>query len=352
MNADARAAARVRALVGVAADLAARPDPRLERRLVESTGLSPEGVRFGIERCLEREVRPDELARLLAAVRPAAAVAVVLSANVFTASLRALCLACAASPRVYVRPSRREPHFAAALVERLGAPDVTLVESLSDAAGASVVHAYGRDESLRAILRERGLPLWAHGAGLGVAVVSREAPLEPAALALAEDLVAFDQRGCLSPRIALSIGEPARARDLAAALAAALASWETHVPAGALSAAERAERLRARDTALLVGEVHECPAGALVAVPELDGGAPLLLFPPGRNLSVVAVRDPSEAHARVASLGRAVVTLGASDLGMARAVAPPWARVAELGRMQRPPLDGPVDGRDVWLTPS
>jgi acyl-CoA reductase-like NAD-dependent aldehyde dehydrogenase len=342
---------RVEALLRVAADLAARPDPGLERALAESTGLSAQGVRFGVDRCLERAVGPADLARLLASVRPASAVAVVLSANVFTASLRALCLAAAAAPRVYVRPSRRDPHFAAALVERLGAPEITLVESLAQAGEASVVHAYGRDETLRAILRERGLPVWAHGAGLGVAVVSREAPLEAAAHALAEDLVAFDQRGCLSPRVALSIGEPARARDLAATLSAALASWEARVPTGALTAAERAERLRARDTALLVGEVHEGSAGALVAVPELDARAPLLVFPPGRNLAVVPVHDEAEARARVASLGRAVVTVGASDLGTARAIAPPWARLAELGQMQRPPLDGPVDGRDVWLTP-
>lgn len=346
-----RARQLVEALVGVAADLAARPEPALERALAASTGLSAEGVRFGLERCVEREAAPADLARLFASVRPAAGVAVVLSANVFTASLRALCLACAASPRVYVRPSRREPHFASALVERLGAPEVTLVASLSDAAEATAVHAYGRDETLRAILAERGLPVWAHGAGLGVAVVSREAPLEAAARALAEDLVAFDQRGCLSPRIALAIGEPARAHELAEALSAALAAWESQVPTGALTEAERAERLRARDTALLVGEVREGPAGALVAVPDLEPCAPLLLFPPGRNLAVVAVRDQAEARARVASLGRAVVTLGASDLATARAVAPPWARVASLGRMQRPPLDGPVDGRDVWLTP-
>mgnify|MGYP003595282514 CR=1 FL=1 len=347
-----RARRLVEALVGVAADLAARPDPALERALAASTGLSAEGVRFGLERCLEREVVSADVTRLFASVRPAAGVAVVLSANVFTASLRALCLACVASPRVYVRASRREPHFVAALVERLGAPEVTLVPSLAEAAEATSVHAYGRDETLRAILAQRGLPVWAHGAGLGVAVVSREAPLEAAALALAEDLVAFDQRGCLSPRVALSIGEPARARELAAALSAALAAWEARVPTGALTPAERAERLRARDTALLVGEVREGPAGALVAVPELDEGAPLLLSPPGRNLAVVAVRDRVEARARVASLGRALVTVGGSELETARAVAPAWARVAELGRMQRPPLDGPVDGRDVWLTPS
>lgn len=347
-----RARRLVEALVGVAADLATRPDAALEGRLAASTGLSAAGVRFGLERCLERELAPADAERLFASVRPAAGVAVVLSANVFTASLRALCLACAASPRVYVRPSRREPHFAAALVERLGAPEVTLVASLAEAGEATAVHAYGRDETLRAILGERGLPVWAHGAGLGVAVVSADTPVEAAAGALAEDLVAFDQRGCLSPRVALSIGEPSRARDLAAALSAALAAWHARVPAGALTPAERAERHRARATALLLGDVREGPAGALVAVPELDAGAPLLVFPPGRNLAVVAVRDREEARARVASLGRAVVTLGATDLDTARATAPAWARVAELGRMQRPPLDGPVDGRDVWLTPS
>lgn len=341
----------VEALVHVAGELRARPEPALEAALVLSTGLSPEGVRYGLTRCLERAPTEAELARLLGAVRPADGVAVVLSANVFTASLRALCLACAASPRVYVCPSRREPHFAAALVERLGAPEVTLVGSLAEAGGASVVHAYGRDETVQAILRERGLPVWAHGAGLGVAVVSEEAPLEPAALALAEDMVAFDQRGCLSPRVALALGDASRARDLAAMLATALASWEARVPTGILTPAERAERRRARDTALLVGEVLESPEGAVVAVPERDEAAPLLLFPPGRNLTVLSLADRAAARRQVATLGHVVVTVGGSDLEVAREVAPPRARLTALGRMQRPPLDGPVDLRDVWLTP-
>ena len=43
---------------------------------------------------------------------------------------------------------------------------------------------------------------------------------------------------------------------------------------------------------------------------------------------------------------RSIVAVGSDDEQSARELAPPWARISALGRMQRPPLDGPVDLRE------
>jgi hypothetical protein len=230
-------------------------------------------------------------------------------------------------------------------VETLADPRVTCV---SDVPRVGVVHAYGRDATVRAIAVETGVPVWAHGAGLGAAVVSRRADVRAAAALLAQDMIVFDQRGCLSPRVAFVVGELGRSQDFASALAAELASAEMRVPCGPFSAAERAAVLVARDVACMCGDVVG-EVGRMVAVLEPGGDALPPLFPPGRHITVVSAPDEATVGARLAAFGQAVVAVGGDDASFARRVAPPWARVASLGQLQRPRLDGPVDLRDVWL---
>jgi hypothetical protein len=47
----------------------------------------------------------------------------------------------------------------------------------------------------------------------------------------------------------------------------------------------------------------------------------------------------------VGAFARFVVAIGSDDPQAAAAIAPEHARVSPLGRMQLPPLDGPVDRR-------
>ena len=75
---------------------------------------------------------------------------------------------------------------------------------------------------------------------MGVAWISADAHLEKAARGLADDVVVFDQRGCLSPRIALVLGDEARASALADALHAELERLDVSIPRGAVPAEERA----------------------------------------------------------------------------------------------------------------
>jgi hypothetical protein len=92
---------------------------------------------------------------------------------------------------------------------------------------------------------------------------------------------------------------------------------------------------------VLVGSQH--------AIGIAPPGAPLVLPPPYRHVHIAECASLADAQRLLAPLVKAVVTVGSDDLEAARAVAPSWARLSALGMMQRPPLDGPVDGRESSL---
>jgi hypothetical protein len=314
--------------------------------IVVSTGLSPEGVELGFA-SLERQAADEELHALVQAAGVARHVHVVLSANVFVAALRALALAVAAAPRVTIRPSPRDPVLARALVEALADPAISLREDRdAGTSGADVVHVYGRDATVARVreqLRARsGVRVLGHGAGLGVALVTEGACLDRAAEALALDVAAFDQRGCLSPRVAFVVGDALRARAFAFELDSKLANLDLRIPRGALSSDERAETNRWRDAVVFAGDLRDGPEHAVAFVP---GPAALAIPPAGRHVLVVAGADLAGAQRALAPLAPLVVTVGSDDPASAATVAPAHARIAALGQMQRPPLDGPVDRR-------
>jgi hypothetical protein len=329
--------ALLRAAAAVYADRA-----RLVPEVAADTGLTPEGVELGFS-CLEREADDVQLGALVAAAVEAPAVRVILSANVFVAPLRAIALARAASDRVTIRPSPRDPTLARALIEACADPAIALADD-RDAATvtAGEIHVYGRDETVAAVraAARSGVRVVGHGAGLGVAFVSAAARLEDAAEAIASDVVPFDQRGCLSPRLVLVDGPQARAQALAAALHERLDRWGARVPRGLVSREEQEEAVRWREALLFAGRTW---SGSSHTVGLAPAGAPLALPPPGRHVHVAAVDGPGGARDALAPLARFVVTVGTDGPALGPPVA--HARPAALGRMQRPPLDGPVDRR-------
>lgn len=315
--------------------------------IVESTGLSTEGVELGLARHVEVEATDEDLAKLVERAGDASKIAVVLSANVFVGALRAIAFARAASNEVVVRPSRRDPAFARALVEaaralgdeRLRIDDALDVATVDD----GEIHVYGRDETIADVRAKARVRVRGHGSGMGVAWVSAGADIVEAARGLADDVVVFDQRGCLSPRIALVLGDEARASELADALHGELDRLDVSIPRGAVPAEERAAAGRYVATMTyacraLVGNQH--------AIGVAPPGAPLVLPPPYRTVHVAACASIEEAAKLLAPLAKGVVTVGSDARGAAKMLAPPWARIAPLGMMQRPPLDGPVDLRD------
>jgi hypothetical protein len=312
--------------------------------LVRSTGLSPEGVELALSRHLELTPSEEDVRKLVLAAGDTPRVAVVLSANVFVGALRAIALARAAGREVVVRPSRRDPVFARALVEELGDPATVLDDAFDVARWSGEVHVYGRDETIAAIRARApaGVRVCAHGSGMGVAWIGRnakeEANLSVVAAALAEDVVPFDQRGCLSPRLALVEGAD-EAERFADALHAALERLDRAVPRGEIPEEARAEAARYVATMTYAGR-------ALVGSAHAVGIGPALVLPPAyRHIHVVPCASLEAAADLLRPVARAIVAVGSRDADAAVLMAPPWARRSALGAMQRPPLDGPVDLR-------
>jgi hypothetical protein len=342
MNDDA--VRRVEALVAGARRIA-DPTSELGRRargeLAASTGLSVAGVELALTECLETTPSAAEITVLVASVRPARRVHVVLPANVFIAAHRAIALALASSADVRVRPSRREPRFAALLAE--AAPGLfTLTHAVTPEPGDEL-WAYGGDDALAALRAHAplGVSFHAQGPGFGVALVAATHVTPETARALAADVVPFEQRGCLSPRAALVLGSTADAERFARLVAAALADAAARVPPGRLEDAERADARAFRDAHAYAGTVISAGPGA-VAVLDAER---LVLAPPGRNLVVTATHA---AFAVLAAREAELTALGvAAPDALADEIARRFsnARCSLLGRMQRPAFDGPVDRR-------
>lgn len=343
---DSGARARVQALLRGAQRLSDPSDSlgRIARtRLVASSGLSRENVEWALRCALETTPSAAELDELVASVEQTPRSHVLLSANVFVAAHRAIALALAASSEVYVRASRREPEMTELLAE--AAPGTfQRVDELAPRAGDQLF-AYGRAETLQLVASAlpEDVSFWGHGPGCGVVVVSASySASEELARALSVDVAAFDQRGCLSPRLVLFEGPREGAVELARTIASALAEKQLEIPLGELSEDELADIARYRDTLLYTGELFSAAAGYVGVA---AAHAALELAPVGRNLHVVAVED---AVARLEPIAHAVTTfshVGPDARRIRLAAALPSARPAKLGHMQTPRFDGPVDRR-------
>jgi len=296
--------------------------------LTQSTGLSREGVLLALEHHLETSPSEEEIATFLSAAHESSRVTVILSRVVFAGALRAIAWAAAIAPRVVVRPSHREPHFARALVSAIDDASITLDETVDvSSITEGEIHIYGGDDAIARVRSQARVPVRAHGPGMGVAIVGEGADLDRAADAIASDVVPFDQRGCLSPRVVVAMGN---AEAFANALVGSLNKAE--IPRGTLSPEERAEAKRYTEACRFLGTAYE-GRDSMVGVSD-----ELVIPPPGRHVHVV--RDPT-LLARVAN---AITAVGVSDDALAR-FAPAHARISHLGKMQHPPLDGPVDRR-------
>ena len=354
IEAEARAL-RVERVVALGGRIADRDDPlgREARRDLEArSGLSREGVELALAEHLEAAITPDDLVSLMAAVDVAPRCHVILAANVGTAALRAIALALAAAPVVTIKPSRRDPGLAPILARELG---IALTGRVTVAPG-DALHVYGSDATIAAVRASAapGVLVQGHGTGLGIAVVSAgvdldldlDLDLDAAARALAADVIPFDQRGCLSPRFALVEGDADRAAAFAAALHAALSDLGARVPRGALDEATRAAIALHGAAIDAVGERFTGPHHVV----GLDPSPRALPLPPAARVVHVVPARAADATRLLGPWARFITTIGEACPGalLEAAVAlAPGARSAKLGRMQRPPLDGPVDRRGL-----
>lgn len=334
-----------------AAESLSSPSTSLGRRarkaLGETTGLSPAGIEYALSECLEVSAGRAALTQLTRRAPPAPRAHVLLSANVFVAAYRAIALALAQTPRVFVRASTREPSMAELLWEGSSGA-FELVDTLSPLPGDHF-WAYGTTETLDTVrgTLPSGVHFHGHGPGLGVAVVRQPRELAPGELeaaidGLSQDVIAFDQRGCLSPRAVLLEAPLEFAEDFCARVAASLSEWERAVPRGTLSSSERADVRRYEDTVTYAGGVRRAGLGLVT----LDPVPERVMIPPvGRYLHMTRTEDALSLMkpfaAKITSVGFFAAPLlpgqCQQQLGAKRYV--------QLGQMQRPPLDGPVDLR-------
>jgi hypothetical protein len=338
----------------VAAHKAAAQGTRARRELVDrllhTSGLSRPGIEWALERCLELTPGETELSALVQGVLPARRAHVILPANVFVAAHRAIALALAAAPHVFVKPSRREP----ALVEALHAQTPGLFELVSEleVEPGDHVFAYGSDETLEEL--RRGLPegavLHAHGSGFGVAVVDLQSDaLLASADGIAEDTACFDQRGCLSPRFVLALGGGEGAvAAFAEQLARSMAQLERRLPLGSMDAAELADVTWHRQCAACFGRVIAAGSGAITLrdadAPRVSNDVELEVPPAGRHLELLAVRELEPA---LEAFRPWLTSIGCGDDALVARLKPRFerARVVRVGQMQRPLFDGAADLR-------
>jgi hypothetical protein len=336
--------------------LPSEPGARAElcQRWAVGTGLSPEGVAAALACCLEIAPSEAELAELSSRVMPAARAHVILPGQVFVAAHRALALALAAAPEVYVKRSRRDDTLIGALAARAGGL-FQCVEQLPVHSGDHI-WAYGADGTLEALRRQlpAGAVLHAHGTGFGVAVVaSANAERRAAqAAAIARDTALLDQRGCLSPRLVLvsgaGVAPQAEAQQLAEILCSALSRLGTELPRGQLTPDERAEESWYRQSVACFAPLLDSGAGTVSvrdgSRSELASAAALLLPPVGRHLQVIPVAQLEPA---LLSLQPWLTSVSCDDAALRSRLEAllPHARVCELGSMMSPALDGPVDRR-------
>lgn len=348
-----RAHARASALVATAKRLVTdaegrfSPHPALCRALTEASGLSHEGVRWALEHALEWWATDDDVRTLVANAGPAVTegpLVLVLAANVTTAALRALACAVARAEEVLVYPSSRDAVLARRLVEDAGVTGLRNLASRDDLPLANPrarVVLYGSADTVRTLRPLVRGTLEIHGPGLGLALLTDETARTSVA-ALARDVVAFDQRGCLSPRLAVHVGSPERGRALAAELFDELDRLGAICPLGTLEESDRHARALALQTGRALGDVWESPCAA-VAHETVAAPSPA---PTARMLTVHTTTSRASAEAWLAPLLPLLSALGCDDAaareGFLRGVP---LRRSELGAMQRPRFDGPVDRR-------
>lgn len=303
--------------------------------------MSEDALAWCVETTLAR-CTPEALEALVRTRWEGKRVRVILAATVPLAPLRALVLPLLeGAVSVTARPSRRQPAVTGVVVEALLAAGLPVrAAHIERHEGEAAVIAFGRDETLVSI--RDALPPDAlfegHGHGFGAVLLGEGAG--DLSEALAADVAAYDQRGCLSPQVVLVVGDGAR---VAEGLHRALAALEARWPRARLDLGTGASVAQWQGVqAALATTLWRAPKHSV----SWWRDARMQASPGARNIAVVSVRDLAQARALLDPYAAHL-----SVVGVAGAVADAWrpeafaGRVVPVGSMQDPPLDGPEDLR-------
>ncbi|MGB0679647.1 MAG: acyl-CoA reductase [Polyangiales bacterium] len=362
-------------------------DAAWRRRLSDESGLSLPMVAWALESTLAAAESglAAELDALYGAavsptsprVAPAGKVLVVLASNVCTAAWRAIALPWLVGNHVWVRAAAGHACFAAAVVQALhqAAPGVhdSLVwhetpagldaysHTAQLAAEVDLLSVYGSDSTVTTLRAAcaAATRVVAHGHGLGVAYLPPGSLCRPEAAqrwlhALAQDIAAYDQRGCLSPQwVYIDKAAGLTPEAVAAALhGEALPTVERNWPRGPLPLAAATPQWRWRAWAVATGTLHACPTHA-VAVQNAPAVA--RAGPGWRHIVLCPVADPGAWLTHLKPLGAHLKAVGiAGDTPLqaklrAALPAPLAPRITALGQMQTPSWDAAADGQHpLW----
>lgn len=310
------------------------------RAAVRRTGAGDDAARWCVAHTLAR-YEPGALQALASARWEGRAVRVVLAATVPLAPLRAVVLPLLQGARaVWVKPSRRQPEIPRQVVESLAAQGLPV--HLGEGEAQAVI-AYGRDETLDLLATSlpAGVAFEGHGHGFGAVVLTSWR--DDTARALAQDVAAYDQHGCLSPQVVLCARDaPGLARALHDALEALARRW----PRAPMDASVGAGVWQWLGVQAALGATVFRGAGHAVTLWD----RPLMQASPGaRNIAVVPVRDLDEARALLSPHAALLSNVGTDAPGEGGWRPEGFAgRVSAVGEMQDPPLDGPEDPRPPW----
>ena len=348
--------------------------------LTRTTGLAPQMVDWGLRTTLET-VRRESLLELVRAGNatfedkptvPLGLLGVVLAGNVFAATVRALFIPLLFGVPVIAKVSSKESSFAHVLRRSLHGADSALTRAfqvvaftggdetaerslLAEAEGVSV---YGSDETIEAIRRRLGgrLPLFAHGHGLSAAVCGgaalSESRIGRTIAAVALDVAAYDQLGCLSPQV-IYVEEAKRgtAEMFAERLSQeGLTALGSALPRGELPLSVGAAQAQWRGTGEIEGSLFEGPDHAVV----VSRDRPPRWSPGYRNVTVVPVASPAQAVEAMVPFEGHMKCIGvdagskAGLLAALRGNPKNTAYACAIGSMQTPPFDAPADGFLPW----
>lgn len=223
---------------------------------------------------------------------------------------------------------------------------------------AGKVVVYGGEEAVRGVRARAPVhtDMLVYGPRLGLAVILPDAKAAEAAAALARDACAYEQQGCVSPRLVWAVGaDPAElGRELAVALEAEASRVARPGPDAATAVSMRSAREAARFAGLAGREVGlyagDDPAWTVV----VGGEEPLLTEGLPRFLRLHGAPDLETLAGILAPLEGRVQSVGyAGEEGLQEladlAAGIGACRLAPLGTLAWPPPDWLHDGRPQLL---
>ncbi|PIE17015.1 MAG: hypothetical protein CSA66_06970 [Proteobacteria bacterium] len=315
------------------------------RALLEATiaiGFSEGVARAGLTAETEAWRAPGAVERVLAELPPdldparlPRVVLVIAAATLPASALRAVLFARLLGARALLKPATGQAGIAHAIaaadasVEARCFPSADAAALDAAVAEADAVVVLGSDAATEAVrARVPGDKAFV-GYGHRVSAAWIHTPDEATLSGLARDLCAWDQAGCLSPRVVWTAGEPER---VASELADAVRAVEARLPQRLDAGAARA-RLAELTRAQMLGRAWRTDTAVVATLP-----SPAFRLGPGRRFLWVLPADRGALRAIEADLSTLACD-AAPPAGLREAV-----RICGPGDMQRPALDWLHDG--------